>query len=250
MSATRTEPGGRDRDTRPAGGTGAAHPSRAGLATLRELRRPAPRPERCAFCGQRLAPAGHRHLADTERRALVCACPACSLLFHRSGAAAGRYRPLPERHLTDPDYALDAAAWAELRIPVSTAFLLYDSGLGRPVLCYPSPAGATESELEEGAWRAVFGSSALAAALEPDVEALLLRRDGELIRCYLVPVDLCYELVGRMRLRWQGFDGGAEARAELDAFFAALAARARPLARPSHGGEASGAAPSGEEART
>lgn len=61
------------------------------------------------------------------------------------------------------------------------------------------------------------------------MEALLLRRDGRLVECFLVPIDVCYELVGRLRLCWHGFDGGAEARAELDAFFARLAVRARPL---------------------
>ncbi len=42
-----------------------------------------------------------------------------------------------------------------------------------------------------------------------------------------MPVDVCYELVGRMRLHWQGFDGGAEARADLAAFFDRVRARAR-----------------------
>jgi hypothetical protein len=32
-----------------------------------------------------------------------------------------------------------------------------------------------------------------------------------------------------MRLLWQGFDGGAEARAALDAFFADVRRRARPV---------------------
>nr|WP_323447799.1 DUF5947 family protein [Streptomyces sp. YSPA8] len=221
---------------------------------LRGLVGPAPaRPERCGLCGLRLAP-GHRHLADTTGRALVCACTACALLFQRPDAAQGRYLPLPERFLTDTgadtdpdadtdrdtgadghsgtgpgDGAIGEAQWAALRIPVSTAFVLRDSALGRPVLCYPSPAGATEADLDESAWRTVFGANRLAAALRPDVEALLLRRTPRRVHCYLVPVDLAYELVGRMRLRWHGFDGGAEARAELDAFFAALQERARPL---------------------
>ncbi|MGR6999260.1 DUF5947 family protein [Yinghuangia aomiensis] len=29
-----------------------------------------------------------------------------------------------------------------------------------------------------------------------------------------MPVDACYELVGRMRLHWHGFDGGSVARSE------------------------------------
>lgn len=49
---------------------------------------------------------------------------------------------------------------------------------------------------------------------------------GGRAECYLVPIDICYELVGRMRLLWQGFDGGAEARADLQAFFAHVEGRA------------------------
>lgn len=61
------------------------------------------------------------------------------------------------------------------------------------------------------------------------MEALLLRRTQGRFELHLVPIDICYELVGRMRLLWQGFDGGAEARAALDAFFADVARRARPV---------------------
>ncbi|MGW4892023.1 DUF5947 family protein [Kitasatospora sp. NPDC004240] len=202
---------------------------RPGTALLRRLREPAPpRPERCAFCGQRV-PEAHRHLVDTEEQALTCVCTACGLLFQRPGAAGGRYRSVPDRHLVDPDHPIGEDAWTALGIPVAAAFLFRNSRQQRLVLLYPGPGGATESEPDEAAWQAALGGSRLAAALEPDVEALLLRRtDGE-VHCRLVPIDVCYELVGRLRRCWKGFDGGAEARAELDAFFARLAERARPL---------------------
>ena len=45
--------------------------------------------------------------------------------------------------------------------------------------------------------------------------------------CYLVPIDTCYELVGQLRSRWRGFDGGSEAHEALDAFFDNVRARAR-----------------------
>ncbi len=41
-----------------------------------------------------------------------------------------------------------------------------------------------------------------------------------------MPIDACYELAGRMRLHWRGFDGGAEARASIDAFLADVRERA------------------------
>ena len=46
--------------------------------------------------------------------------------------------------------------------------------------------------------------------------------------CFVVPIDRCYELVGALRRVWRGFDGGQEARALLDGFFADVATRSRP----------------------
>ncbi len=176
-----------------------------------------------------VAEADHRHLVDTEKRALVCACAPCALLMEQPGAAAGRFRTVPARYLADPGHSLDESAWDALQIPVGVAFLFRNAALDRLVALYPSPAGATESELEPATWTDVLGGSRLADLLEPDVEALLLRRVDGRCECHLVPIDICYELVGRMRLLWQGFDGGAEARAALDTFFADVSRRARPV---------------------
>nr|WP_202437519.1 DUF5947 family protein [Streptomyces sp. SID5910] len=186
-----------------------------------------PREERCELCAAPLSGARHRHLVDVENRALACACEPCAQLLDRSGETTGRFRTVPGRYLSDPAHGVDDRAWDRLGIPVGVAFFFRNSALGRLVALYPSPAGATESELEEETWQSVLGGTPLAELLEPDVEALLLRRHEGTVESYLVPVDICYELVGRMRLRWQGFDGGAEARADLDAFFAHVRDRAR-----------------------
>lgn len=186
-----------------------------------------PQPERCELCAVAVAEEDHRHLVDIEKRALVCACVSCALLMEQPGAAAGRFRTVPSRYLTDPAHRLDDRAWESLQIPVGVAFFFRNAALDRLVALYPSPAGATESELDDSTWQAVLGDSPLAALLEPDVEALLLRRSNGRVECYLVPIDICYELVGRMRLLWQGFDGGAEARADLDAFFEHVGRRTR-----------------------
>ncbi|MEV4946996.1 DUF5947 family protein [Streptomyces sp. NPDC053755] len=186
-----------------------------------------PREERCELCGVRLPDEHHKHLVDVEKRAMVCACGPCSQLMDRSGGTRSRFRAVPGRILTDPAHRIDDRAWESLRIPVSVAFLFRNSALERPVAFYPSPAGATESELEESSWQSVLDATRLAAHLEPDVEALLLRRHEGRTECFLVPIDLCYELVGRMRLHWQGFDGGAEARADLDALFTRVRGQAR-----------------------
>ncbi|MFE3764959.1 DUF5947 family protein [Streptomyces sp. NPDC059104] len=189
-----------------------------------------PRPESCELCGTAVAGDGHRHLVETEKRSLVCACTGCALLFDRPGIVTGRFRAVPVRYLADPAHRLDDGAWERLQIPVGVAFFFRNAALDRLVALYPSPAGATESELDPQTWQDVLGSGRLSALLEPDVEALLLRRTEGRTSCHLVPIDVCYELVGRMRLLWQGFDGGAEARAALDAFFAEVERRARVLA--------------------
>jgi len=50
-------------------------------------------------------------------------------------------------------------------------------------------------------------------------------REDEQPDCYLVPIDACYELVGRIRRCWKGFDGGEDAWNEIDGFFADLRVR-------------------------
>jgi hypothetical protein len=184
----------------------------------------------------------HRHLVDTEQRVLACACMACAMLFDRAGTGGGRFRTVPDRYLADPGWDIDPGGWEALGVPVGIAFFFRNSALDRMVALYPSPAGATESEIEPGTWQAVFGGSPLERALLPDVEALLVRRErdhgpaGQGSSCHLVPVDAAYELVGRLRLHWQGFDGGARAHAELTAFFDEVARRARPVPADLRGG--------------
>ena len=45
----------------------------------------------------------------------------------------------------------------------------------------------------------------------------------------MVPIDACYELAGRMRLHWRGFDGGAEARQAIAELLDAVRSRAVPV---------------------
>jgi hypothetical protein len=175
-------------------------------------------------------------------RSLKCACRPCALLFRdrpgeASAGAFSGFRTIPERYLRDPDFVLTDQQWDALQIPVGMAFFLRSGSAESSVLaCYPSPAGATESELDLAAWSHGVGAGRLAALLEPDVEALLVRRGaGEEAaaetRCVLVPVDACYRLVGLVRRHWRGFDGGAEAWAHIDAFFDAITARSREVTR-------------------
>jgi hypothetical protein len=46
---------------------------------------------------------------------------------------------------------------------------------------------------------------------------------------YLVPIDACYQLVGTLRQKWRGFDGGDDVRREVDGFFHQLRERGEPV---------------------
>ena len=173
-------------------------------------------------------PDDHDHVVDLEQRSLLCTCRGCYLLFTPEGAGGSRYRAVPDRYLSFPDFALSPGQWDGLQIPVSVAFFFLNSTLERVAAFYPSPAGATESLLSLDTWDEVVAANPDLATLLPDVEAFLVRSDraGGAAECFLVPIDACYELVGELRRLWRGFDGGEEAHDALEAFFAGVRARA------------------------
>jgi hypothetical protein len=118
-----------------------------------------------------------------------------------------------------------------LQIPVGLAFFFRNSALGRWAAFYPSPAGATESVLGLHAWEAVMARNPELPRPADDVEAVLVRRAGPAAGAYLVPVTVCYALVGLVRIHWRGFDGGAAVHARIDRFFEDLAGRADRVGR-------------------
>ena len=205
------------------------------LATLRRISssRPTAVPgERCEMCAEPIADE-HQHLVDLEIRRLMCACRGCYLLFTDQQATL-RYRAVPDRYVSFPDFRFERADWDALQIPVGLAFVFRNSVQDRVVAFYPSPAGATESELSLESWDSIVAANPQLDVLLPDVEALLLHgteRSLEEFTCHLVPIDACYELVGTMRQTWRGFDGGQEARAAMAAFFDLVERRSRPVER-------------------
>ena len=201
---------------------------------------PKPRPgERCELCGE-LLPDDHGHVVDLEIRAMMCACRPCYLVFAPDGAGGSRFRAVPDRFVSFPEFTLSTSQWDALQIPVGVAFFFMNSSLDHVAAFYPSPAGATESLLSLESWEEIVAANPDLASLRPDVEAFLVRsaerRSGEApAECYLVPIDVCYELVGELRRLWKGFDGGAEAHAALDAFFDRVRARAVPTRASTEG---------------
>jgi hypothetical protein len=182
---------------------------------------PEPAGKRCEFCD---ATAGqeHGHVVDIEQRGILCVCRPCYLLFANPAAAGGRYRAVPPPRPGVSRIDLSEALWDALEIPVGIAFVFLHSKLGRAAAFYPSPAGATESALPVSAWRDAVEANPVLGTLEPDVEALLISRLRGRETAFIVPIDACYELTGRLRRQWRGFDGGREAWNEIDAFFTAF----------------------------
>ena len=175
--------------------------------------------ERCELCAIPLAPE-HAHLVDIESRRLLCACRMCS-------AVGGRYRVLPSRYVHLPSMSLTAAEWEPLGIPVGLVFFVANSHLARTVASYPGPAGATESLLPLDTWAALSIRHPWLERLASDVEALLVRRVNDDYRCYIVPLDACYQLVGRIRKAWTGLGGGDLVEREIHAFFTGIEEKAR-----------------------
>jgi hypothetical protein len=207
------------------------------FGVLRRVMTPRERPrpgEACEMCGEAVT-AAHSHVASLSERRLMCTCRGCYLLFTAQGAGARRLRAVPERVISAEDFAFSQAQWDDLAIPVDLVFFFQQSDLDDPlgprriVACYPSPAGATESELDLSLWAEVAAQNPSLADVEPDVEAVLVRRSGDgAFVCLIVPIDACYELVGLVRQYWSGFQGGDEVWQHIDEFFAQLHTRARP----------------------
>src|SRR5262249_31412401 len=156
-------------------------------------RRETPRCELCAA----LIGRPHAHVVEIDKGTLACACAACAVLF-RDGT---RWRTVPSE--------VKKVAAPRLDIPVKLAFVVRRKDSWTAYL--PSPGGAVETAI-----------SPLSAALQPDVEALLLNGD----ECFVVPIDVAYELTAVVRKNWRGFSGGGAFDA-VEEFFAQLRRRAR-----------------------
>ena len=109
--------------------------------------------------------------------------------------------------------------WHAFEIPVAMAFFVKRSVNGTVAAFYPSPAGAVETTVPEGAWEAIIRRYPGLAGLRPDVEAFLLRRGDSEDDAFIAPLDQCYRLIGIIRREWQGFTGGDAVRQAVDRFF-------------------------------
>ena len=161
------------------------------------------------MCGE-LVPDEHEHVVNTESRIAHVHVPGLLAAVHeqrcRRRQVPRRPGPLP---VARPELSIAPGAWDELQIPVSVAFFFVNSShrLGRRLLPESRRVRPSRS-CPLDAWDRLVADNAVLGTMEPDVEALFVRRDAEHGGAFLVPIDACYELVGELRRLWKGFDGG------------------------------------------
>jgi hypothetical protein len=200
------------------------------VAALRRISRaapanagpPSPAVETCDLCGKELD-LDHRHLLHLVDRRILCACEACIAL--RGGDP--ELRPTGNRTVWLDDFDLPDEIWASFGIPIGLAFFIDSSVSGGIVALYPSPAGATESELEIEAWNELRRLNPILMGLDTDAEALIVNRMPDAPRYAIAPIDEAYRLVGMIKMNWEGISGGAGVERAIDDFFGQLRERAR-----------------------
>lgn len=190
------------------------------VAGLRRFVGPVPAPSEgphCELCPLSLAE-DHKHLLDLEERRILCVCPTCWSI--RSGEA--RYRPTGSRTLWLEPFALSDELWAAFGVPIGLAFFMRSTSTGAIVGLYPSPAGATECELDLEAWERLVALNPVLDDLDPDAEALIVNRLADPHLHVIAPLDDCYRLVGIIKATWEGISGGAAMEAAVERYFGDL----------------------------
>lgn len=180
-----------------------------------------PDEERCEVCSRGIT-ADHRHLLNLEERQISCVCDTC--WARESGEA--KYVPVGNRTLWLEEFDLPEHIWATFRIPIGLAFFMHSSVTDCVVAMYPSPAGATESELHFSSWKGLVDLNPVLDGLEPDAEGLIVNRMADPPEYAIAPIDRCYMLVGLIKASWQGISGGPLVEERIQGFFDDLHARA------------------------
>jgi hypothetical protein len=172
---------------------------------LGRLARPAPveEAEECEVCGSKISE-DHRHLLDLGERRILCSCEPCIAM--RSGV--DNYCPVGTRTVWLDDIDFPDELWSAFQLPIGLAFFMRSSGTNSVVALYPSPAGATESELHLESWQALVARNPILQQLEADGEAFVVNRMADPPEHAIVPIDECYRLVGLIKANWTGISGG------------------------------------------
>jgi len=175
--------------------------------------------ERCELCASPVA-MEHSHLVDLHKRRLVCCCEACGSLFEvpldggkSQELALARFKRVSTRWKKLGDVVMGRELAAELCLPVGLVFLMCSSPSGKAVGLFPGPLGIAEAEISDDGWAGVLERWSALQEMAADVEAIMLvnMRNVDEAGVYLVPIDACFSLAGRLQGSSKGLDGGAEA---------------------------------------
>ncbi|OLZ11328.1 DUF5947 family protein [Sulfobacillus thermosulfidooxidans] len=181
----------------------------------------------CEVCNRLIPQTGHRHLLRLQTGQVVCACQHCALLFDAPGQS--QYQSIPTRIISLGRAMLDMEFWDRISSPVHLVGIVKRRG-GQAEIFYPSPAGAVSG----GPISREFLTLPLQEALDTmsdEVEVLLFADLSGMTEGFLIPLDRFYELIGLLRLNWQGLSGGNDVSRRIRQFFDQLARQA-----PSRGG--------------
>jgi hypothetical protein len=170
--------------------------------------------EVCDLCAITI-PERHRHLLQLVERRIECACESCWNV--RSGDP--EYRPVGNRTLWLPDLDIPDDLWASFQIPIGLAFFMDSTVTACVVALYPSPGGATESELHFESWNRMRELNPVLRGLEPDIEGLVVNRLVVPPAYAIAPIDRCYALTGAIKRNWEGISGGPGVGEAVTGFF-------------------------------
>ncbi len=183
-----------------------------------------PGTEFCDLCGL-VIPEEHRHLLHLVERRIICSCEACWAMR----AGEGDYRPVGNRTVWLPDLQIPDDVWASFQIPIGLAFFMQSTVTSCVVAMYPSPAGATESELHFDSWARMCEINPVLSNLESDIEGLIVNRLTDPPMYAIAPIDQCYALTGAIKATWEGISGGTGVDHAVTRFFETLQIKAGVL---------------------
>jgi hypothetical protein len=185
------------------------------IASLRKFAARRPAEDLCALCGSAFEER-HSHAVEAATARVLCVCRGCAGVFDHS---SGKFRRIPERVVRLSELNLTDALWNAFGVPIGLAFFVKNSALGNILAFYPSPLGSVESSVPGDAWAGLVSGNPGLESMEPDVEALLVRRAEGKRECFIAPLDECHALIGLIRREWRGFSGGDTVGPVMDRFF-------------------------------
>ena len=206
-----------------------------GHGVARDPARPGPRPDAAARRRRGgvtrrnaaiSAASGSRRSTSTcstsNDRRILCACATC--WAQRSGDP--NLRPTGSRVVWLEDFSLPDELWARLEVPIGLSFFMYSSSVEAMVAMYPSPAGATESELKlDGLGGPARRSIRSSSRSSPTPRRSSSTGCPDQPSYVIAPIDECYAPRRRVKVNWEGISGGDAIERAVPTFFERLRQR-------------------------